>query len=224
MEHHENIVIWNWSKNLPWWLLASIEEPRKIGLSFTGCRKHCLDGFSQGILLLHFPSQSVTKPHPANNGHGTGDWNLTLGTAEHLTLKMLASHPCANGDSLQLLLVRVFRHLRTGKAWRLGLEQMLPRSEEPVIKSSIGVQTRSRTRIVSTQYKVWPSMGYRVLQNIMSVLEEGKNGLWWIQCGSLDFRAKGSGSVFLNIYQQAKAIPRSSIGGTRLPHCLKKVP
>lgn len=78
LEHRENIVIWNWSKNLPWWLLASLEEPRKIGLSFSGCRKHCWDGFSEGILLLHFPSQSVTKPHPENNGHGAGDWNLIL--------------------------------------------------------------------------------------------------------------------------------------------------
>lgn len=77
------------------------------------------------------------------------------GTSEHLTLKMLASCPCAKRNSLQLLPVRGLRHLRrTGKAWRLGLEQMLLRSEEPVIKSSVGVQTLSRTRLVSTQYKV----------------------------------------------------------------------
>ena len=31
---------------------------------------------------------------------------------------------------------------------------MLPRSEESVIKFSIGVQTLSRTRLVSIQYKV----------------------------------------------------------------------
>lgn len=77
------------------------------------------------------------------------------GTSEHLALKMLTSCPSAKRKSLQLLPVRWLGHLRrTRKAWRLGLEQMLPRSEEPVIKSSMGVQTLSRTRLVPTHYKV----------------------------------------------------------------------
>lgn len=112
------------------------------------------------------------------------------GTSEHLALKMLTSRSGAKRKSLQLLPVRWLGHLRrTGKAWRLGLEQMLPRSEEPVIKSSMGVQTLSRTRLVSTQYKV----GVWVLQSMVSVLEGRRNGLWWIPWGSSGFQGWGLG-------------------------------
>lgn len=77
------------------------------------------------------------------------------GISEHLALSMLASHHCVRRNSLQLLPVRVLGPLRrTGKSCRLGLKQMLPRSEEPVIRSSVRVQTFSKTRLVSTQYRV----------------------------------------------------------------------
>jgi len=59
LEYHLEMV-----KNLPWWLLTTTEEPRQAGPFFPGCRKHCWDGLSQGMLLLCFPSQPVTKPHP----------------------------------------------------------------------------------------------------------------------------------------------------------------
>lgn len=109
------------------------------------------------------------------------------GTSEHLALKLLASRPCAKRNSLQLIPVRGLRHLRrTGKAWRLGVEQMLPKSEEPVMKSSVGVQTLSKTRQDSYQRSI--KLGYRVLQSMMSVLEGGRNGFLWIQWGSSGFQ------------------------------------